>query len=429
MVEHPIQNIKENLSKSKLRRPKEPILIVEDRVENQTLLTAVCKKLGVSSEIAENGQIALNKATKHKYSLYLVDLMMPVMDGKTFLTKIKEVDPHAVCVVQTAKDHNEDIIEIMKLGVYDYLIKPFHIEILVDRLEKAIEYVYLKQMELDLLEAEHQELKSHLEWLNYKESRRKSKESNAEIHTILNLQTTLNQGSGIGSMTTIIDSINQSKEESGDSYKISKEFWDLLLENNQHTFTMLKGMERSVEILQGSVNLKPISSDDLLKELPLVISEFRTEIESRSLKVNLPIVKTKVKLSCDLEMFRLVLKEVVLNGIKYSDRDSNFDFFVTNVDGYFCLSVKNTIREDEYEKLLPAYEKQLILPFFRIHPPVEEFYKKEPFSLGLGLTMVDFLLKKHHGMFFLRNAVDHTSEKTTCVIAELFLPINETKDT
>lgn len=72
--------------------------------------------------------------------------------------------------------------------------------------------------------------------------------------------------------------------------------------------------------------------------------------------------------------------------------------------------------------------KKLIEPFFRIHPPVESFYSKEKFSLGLGLTMVDFILHRHNGMFFIRNAIDHTTEvKADCIIAEVFLPIQNDK--
>lgn len=74
----------------------------------------------------------------------------------------------------------------MKMGVYDYLLKPLHVEIVADRLEKALEYVYLKRMESLLIDEESKELKSQLEWLNYKESHRKTNEINSELHSILN---------------------------------------------------------------------------------------------------------------------------------------------------------------------------------------------------------------------------------------------------
>lgn len=432
MVESNVnQNQSSNvLGKEHLRRPKEPILIIEDKKENQVLLEAICKRIGMESAIAEDGKVALEMASKRPYSLYLVDLMMPVLDGKTFIQERKKLEPSAVFIIQTAIDQIDEIIEIMKLGVYDYLLKPLHIEIVADRLEKALEYVYLKRMESLLIDEESKELKSQLEWLNYKESHRKTNEINSELHSILNIKTTLMQGSGLGAMSTIIDSIQQMKVDQGKDYSINKEFWDLLFENHEHNITMMKGLDLAVDIIQKDTNLVRTKSEDLLGILPALIENFREEISEKELKVNLPVVKQSVFLDIDLESMKVAIHEIITNGLKYSKRKSHFDVFVTFVDGYFCLSAKNNIIEDEYAKQLAQSEKKLVEPFYRIHPPVESFYSKEKFSLGLGLTMVDFILHRHNGMFFIRNAIDHTTEvKADCIIAEIFLPIQNDKGT
>ncbi|EOQ90452.1 response regulator receiver domain protein [Leptospira yanagawae serovar Saopaulo str. Sao Paulo = ATCC 700523] len=424
MVE-PIDPNQKNVSKAnESRRPKEPILIIEDKRENQVLLEGICKRIGVSSEVAENGDIALKMAKEKKYSLYLVDLMMPVIDGKTFIAEQSQLEPNAVFIVQTAIDQTEEIIEIMKLGVYDYLIKPLHVELVTDRLEKALEYVYLKRMEALLIDEEAKELKSQLEWLNYKEAHRKNTEINAELNSILNLKTTMMQGSGLGAMTTLIDTIDKIKKEENGNYLIQKEYWELLTENQDHNKTMLKGLDLAVEFIQSKFTLQKVSSNQLLSLLPEITKSFQNEMDVKQIKVNLPVVKQTVSLEIELNSIKTVIHEIFTNGLKYSKQNSNFDIFVTFVDGYFCLSAKNNVIEDEYARQLLTSEKKLVEPFFRIHPPVESFHDKEKFSLGLGLTMVDFILQKHNGMFFIRNAIDHTTEtKANCVIAEIFLPI------
>ncbi|TGL37511.1 ATP-binding response regulator [Leptospira perdikensis] len=432
MVESNVNSNKPTPTRTKehLRRPKEPILIIEDKKENQVLLDAICKRIGMETDIAEDGKIALEMAAKRPYSLYLVDLMMPVLDGKSFIQERKKLEPSAVFIVQTAIDQTEEIIEVMKLGVYDYLLKPLHVEIVSDRLEKALEYVYLKRMEFLLIDEESKELKSQLEWLNYKESHRKTNEINSELHSILNLKTTLMQGSGLGAMSTIIDSIQQIKVDKGNDYSINKEFWDLLYENHEHNMAMMSGLDLAVDIIQNPTNLVRSKSEHLLELLPSLVETFKDEIAERELKVNLPVVKQSVYLDLDIEAMKVAIHEVFTNGLKYSKKKSHFDVFVTFVDGYFCLSAKNNIIEDEYAKQLTQVEKKLVEPFYRIHPPVESFYSKEKFSLGLGLTMVDFILHRHNGMFFIRNAIDHTTEvKADCIIAEIFLPIKNEKET
>ncbi|MCG6140972.1 hybrid sensor histidine kinase/response regulator [Leptospira bourretii] len=430
MVESNVNQSQSSQARAKehLRRPKEPILIIEDKKENQVLLEAICKRIGMDADVAEDGKIALEMAAKRPYSLYLVDLMMPVLDGKSFIREQKKLEPNAVFMIQTAIDQIDEIIEIMKMGVYDYLLKPLHVEIVADRLEKALEYVYLKRMESLLVDEESKELKSQLEWLNYKESHRKTNEVNSELHSILNLKTTLMQGSGLGAISTIIDSIQQMKVDLGKDYSINKEFWDLLYENHEHNIAMMSGLDLAVDLIQNNTNLVRTKSEDLLGLLPSLVETFRDEIIERELKVNLPVVKQSVFLDLDLESMKVAIHEIFTNGLKYSKRKSHFDVFVTFVDGYFCLSAKNNIIDDEYAKQLAQSEKKLIEPFFRIHPPVESFYSKEKFSLGLGLTMVDFILHRHNGMFFIRNAIDHTTEvKADCIIAEVFLPIQNDK--
>ncbi|WP_246047918.1 ATP-binding response regulator [Leptospira ilyithenensis] len=407
------------------RRPNLPILIVEDLEENQMLLAGICDQMQVAYKIANNGQEALDLCAKEAFSVFLVDLMMPVMDGKTFIKIIKEKIPDSVILVQTALDGSEQIIEIMRMGVYDYIIKPLNMELFRQTLEQSLEYRYLRNIEKRLLLDESKELRDQLEWLNYKETSRKTSNNSIEMNSIFNLKTTLSQGSGFGSMTTIIDSIKSMLTPSENGYyKIDKELFDLLLENNHHTKSMIRGLEHAVLQLDKKFHLLPIRSSEIIQEIPNITSQLETHIHNKGLKMNMPIFKGNMTLSADISSLKIVLKELLLNAIKYSPPNSNIDVFVTLAEGYFCLSIKNKIIDDSYGNIPTDIQKNLILPFFRVHPPVEEVHEDEPFSLGLGLTIVDYIANKHHGMFFIRNATDHTSEETClCVIAELFLPI------
>jgi signal transduction histidine kinase/CheY-like chemotaxis protein len=105
------------------------VLIVDDEEDAQDLLTKMLTKRGWKTEVANNGQEALDKANSNKPSLILLDLMMPVMDGFAFMREIqknKDLKNIPVVVVTarnlTAKEFdelNEKVREIVRKGDYD----------------------------------------------------------------------------------------------------------------------------------------------------------------------------------------------------------------------------------------------------------------------------------------------------------------------
>lgn len=112
----------EQISRSKIQvLLDEPVLIIEDSEEIAQLYSSYCKRLGIDCEIAENGVIGLEKANKKSYSLYIVDLMMPIMDGKTFVQKLKEIQPEAYIIIETSIDESEEVIDIMKMGSSNFV--------------------------------------------------------------------------------------------------------------------------------------------------------------------------------------------------------------------------------------------------------------------------------------------------------------------
>ncbi len=77
--------------------------------------------------------------------LVLLDLKMPGMDGLETLKEIKKKAPHVLVILLTAYGTVEDAVEAMKLGAYDFLIKTVSLEGLTPVLNRALEYLKLKQ--------------------------------------------------------------------------------------------------------------------------------------------------------------------------------------------------------------------------------------------------------------------------------------------
>jgi CheY-like chemotaxis protein len=84
----------------------DPILVVEDDPNTRDLLRAILTKDGWSVQTAENGRVALEKATNTRPGLVLLDLMMPEMDGFAFLEEFRKLPStgEVPVIVLTAKD-------------------------------------------------------------------------------------------------------------------------------------------------------------------------------------------------------------------------------------------------------------------------------------------------------------------------------------
>ena len=85
---------------------------------------------------ASNGEEGLAAAAREKPDLILLDVTMPVMDGVTMLTKLKEdTELKAIPVIMlTAESGRDNVINIARLGVRDYLVKPFKEEQLLEKI-------------------------------------------------------------------------------------------------------------------------------------------------------------------------------------------------------------------------------------------------------------------------------------------------------
>ena len=133
------------------------ILVVEDSASQRYLLSKLLSfRLGYDVVEAENGVDALQKITadkEHKIAAVLLDLEMPEMDGREALPQILALRPALPVIVVTATESITDVVDVMKLGAVDFLIKPPDIELVKASLTKAIKIKALQE-EVDRLTRE-----------------------------------------------------------------------------------------------------------------------------------------------------------------------------------------------------------------------------------------------------------------------------------
>jgi DNA-binding NtrC family response regulator len=115
------------------------ILVVDDEAEIRSLLAAVLQNKGYEVVTAEDGAAALQAVPRERPAVILMDLSMPRMNGMDALPEIKRLDGEVPVIICTAHADLATAVRAMKLGAYDYLTKPFDVELLILTLERAVE--------------------------------------------------------------------------------------------------------------------------------------------------------------------------------------------------------------------------------------------------------------------------------------------------
>jgi two-component system cell cycle response regulator len=116
------------------------ILSVDDSRTIRMIVTRTFKPYDCVVCEAANGEEGLAAAAREKPDLIILDVTMPVMDGVTMLTKLRETaDLKATPVIMlTAESGRDNVLHIARLGVRDYLVKPFKDDQLIEKVSRIL---------------------------------------------------------------------------------------------------------------------------------------------------------------------------------------------------------------------------------------------------------------------------------------------------
>ena len=118
------------------------ILLVEDDIINGQLFKMMLDRLGYQSDLALNGQEALDKLAKNTYKIVLMDCQMPVLDGYGATQALREREAagqqHTIVIGLTAYSMLDSRNRCLNAGMDDYLSKPLAIKDLAAMIQKWI---------------------------------------------------------------------------------------------------------------------------------------------------------------------------------------------------------------------------------------------------------------------------------------------------
>jgi len=117
---------------------KRKVLIVEDEAVVRDSVREWLVEDGYDVEVAENGEEALKKIKQEEYGVIVLDLKLPDINGLQVFEQAKELKPKTKGVIITAYPSKETQDRAKKLGLMDYLAKPFKVEALEKLISQAL---------------------------------------------------------------------------------------------------------------------------------------------------------------------------------------------------------------------------------------------------------------------------------------------------
>src|SRR5712691_8077671 len=129
------------------------ILVVDDEVELKNILVEALTSQGYEASGFISGEEALAVLRGEAFDVLLTDLMMPTMDGISLVKASLEIDPHLIAIMMTGQGTIQTAVDAMKVGAFDYVLKPFRLQTMLPVLTRAINTRHLRLENVQLREA------------------------------------------------------------------------------------------------------------------------------------------------------------------------------------------------------------------------------------------------------------------------------------
>lgn len=309
------------------------LLVVDDVQTNVLLLKALLSKDGYGILVANNGQEALEVIRNENPDLILLDVMMPGMDGFEVAERLKseEFRCEIPIIFLTALDDTQSIVNGFKLGVGDFISKPFRKEELMVRIKHQLSLVAARR----IIEEKNEEL-------------RKTIAGRDKMYSVI----AHDLRSPMASMKMLLNTIMMSVEKD----KIDPDIFDMLEMSNktsEEVFSLLDNLLKWTKSQLGKLTVIPQKLDisglaDGVVEVTNSVAEvkhiklIRTDHESFFVYV-------------DIEMIKSILRNLISNAVKFSNPDSDIKVGIKAEDGKVIVSVTDSgkgIKKEDQHKLL-----------------------------------------------------------------------------
>ena len=350
------------------------ILVIDDELGIREGCRRALAPEGYSVETAATGSEGLRRLQEQPFDLVLLDVVMPDMRGVDLLGPIHEEDPDTVCIIITGYATVELAVQAIKAGAYDFLSKPFTSELLLLTVRQGLErrHLSLQARRLQAMQEEAAELalaKAELERLDRFKSTfmlTVAHELRAPLNALQSFLLALKEGF------------------------ISADQQEMILqratERGQELLDMVNDLLKIAAVREeGEVSTRESLSlaDVLEKVFPLL------EVQAREKHISCTLeIRHRPQVLAHPDQMAQLWTNLISNGIRYTLPGGQVTVTLEEEDGWAVGRVQDT-----GIGISPQEQDRIFEEFYR----TPQAKKLEPHGTGLGLSLVQRIVKGHGG--------------------------------
>jgi two-component system sensor histidine kinase/response regulator len=358
--------------------PPARILIVDDDGDQVDTSCRLLRANGYLAAGATSGARALDTlrtalADGIRFDIVIIDLMMPVMDGISFLRAAREIDTDIESIVMTGYGTIDTAVEAMKCGAVDYILKPFNLQVVMTVLLRAVKLRDMNKANALLLQ-ELSKRSAELESTN-----RELSAANAELDAYsCSVSHDLRQP--ISHIIGFAELLSGGK--SGPLNEKQREFFEYIYNGGKHLMYLTEELLRLARLSHEPLNKEDVDVEALVREIlrPMQMAETHFKIDVRI--GSLPHARA------DRLLLRQVFVNLLSNAFKFTKYVENPTVELTGESGL----EKTTYRVCDNGAGFDMENAQRLFTVFQRFHDDGEFEGK-----GVGLSIVRRILERHGG--------------------------------
>jgi len=410
--------------------PQRKVLVIEDDRTTLDLLSVLLARLNVKVDLAEKSDEAMVFFRGESYDLVITDLDLPGKNGNELIREFKSKQPLQTILVASAEDSARRVVETMRLGIYDYIVKPIDPEDFISRVRRSLEFTDM-QNAARLVEKERAgRLEYHANWNIWKEEAVSGHRNRFNISLFNNMRHSFNQGVGFGGMVSVASMISEFAEKNGDRYLLDSDLFDLLKQNAEMAGQAMHRFEEIDRVVSEHTEQTSVGIRHFHHFLSGIIEELNDYSEIRSQKIvqsEPPPSTAEMFLKVSEDLCKEAFRELLFNAMKFSETGSTIYVILQTAYERLFISILSSPVENQFGRKSAAddFSRLIFEPFFRITATVDERFPT--LDYGLGLTLVERIIGRHEGRVRAAVVNEHFTPGSTSrplVSFEIQLPLN-----